>query len=148
MGISLRDQSGKLRRSEDLLADVADAFARIEDPAERVRLAFELFDSGSGAKGAMLGFVAGGNRCPIRFVQETLLSPDVLWGDIGGTGSARIARRWSRIVPPVPSRVVIFRRRSAAGERGCAPLLVVGGAHPVVADMHGVVSGPPQTRCE
>jgi hypothetical protein len=45
MGISLRDQSGNLRRSEDLLGDVADAFARIEDPAERVRLAFKLFDS-------------------------------------------------------------------------------------------------------
>ena len=36
---------GHLRRSEDLLGDVADAFARIEDPAERVRLAFKLFDS-------------------------------------------------------------------------------------------------------
>jgi lambda family phage tail tape measure protein len=45
MGIALRDQSGNLGRSEDLLADVADAFARIEDPAERVRLAFKLFDS-------------------------------------------------------------------------------------------------------
>jgi hypothetical protein len=45
MGIALRDQSGNLRRSEDLLADVADAFARIGDPAERVRLAFKLFDS-------------------------------------------------------------------------------------------------------
>src|ERR687891_1798904 len=44
MGIALREQSGNLRRSEDLLADVADAFARIEDPAERVRLAFKLFD--------------------------------------------------------------------------------------------------------
>jgi hypothetical protein len=43
MGIALRDQSGNLRRSEDLLGDVADAFARIEDPAERVRLAFKLF---------------------------------------------------------------------------------------------------------
>ena len=40
MGIALRDQSGNLRRSEDLLGDVANAFARIEDPAERVRLAF------------------------------------------------------------------------------------------------------------
>jgi hypothetical protein len=29
MGIALRDQSGNLRRSEYLLADVADAFARI-----------------------------------------------------------------------------------------------------------------------
>jgi hypothetical protein len=45
MGITLRDQSGNLRSSEDLLGDVADAFARIEDPAERVRLAFKLFDS-------------------------------------------------------------------------------------------------------
>jgi uncharacterized protein (TIGR02217 family) len=45
MGIALRDQDGHLRRSEDLLSDVADAFARIEDPAERVRLAFKLFDS-------------------------------------------------------------------------------------------------------
>lgn len=45
MGIALRDQSGNLRRSEDLLGDVADAFTRIEDPAERVRLAFKLFDS-------------------------------------------------------------------------------------------------------
>ena len=45
MGIALRDQSGNLRRSEDLLGDVADAFARIEDPAERVRLAFKLFNS-------------------------------------------------------------------------------------------------------
>ena len=45
MGIALRDQSGTLRSSEDLLADVADAFAKIEDPAERVRLAFKLFDS-------------------------------------------------------------------------------------------------------
>ena len=34
MGIALRDQSGDLRSSEDLLADVADAFARIEDPAD------------------------------------------------------------------------------------------------------------------
>ncbi|HET9337198.1 MAG TPA: hypothetical protein VFO12_12420 [Sphingomicrobium sp.] len=45
MGIALRDQSGNLRRSEDLLGDIADAFALIEDPAERVRLAFKLFDS-------------------------------------------------------------------------------------------------------
>jgi hypothetical protein len=45
LGIALRDQSGNLRRSEDLLGDVADAFTRIEDPGERVRLAFKLFDS-------------------------------------------------------------------------------------------------------
>ena len=36
MGIALRDQSGNLRRSEDLLAGVADAFYGLEAPAERV----------------------------------------------------------------------------------------------------------------
>ena len=45
MGITLRDQDEHLRRGEDPLAGVADAFARIEDLAERVRLAFKLFDS-------------------------------------------------------------------------------------------------------
>jgi hypothetical protein len=44
MGIALRDESGNLRRSEDLLAGVTDACARIEVP-QRVRLAFKLFDS-------------------------------------------------------------------------------------------------------
>ena len=43
MGIALRDQSGNLRSSEDLLGDVADAFAH-RGPG-RVRLAFKLFDS-------------------------------------------------------------------------------------------------------
>ncbi len=45
MGIVLRDQSGRIRATEDLLGDVAEAFKGIEDPAERVRLAFKLFDS-------------------------------------------------------------------------------------------------------
>jgi hypothetical protein len=61
MGIALRDQSGKLRRSEDLLADVADAFARIEDPAKRARLAFKLFDS-EGV--ALVNLLRGGSDAP------------------------------------------------------------------------------------
>jgi hypothetical protein len=59
LGITLRDQDGHLRRSEDLLADVADAFARIEDPAERVRLAFKLFDSEGVALVNLLGDSSG-----------------------------------------------------------------------------------------
>jgi hypothetical protein len=58
MGIALRDQSGNLRSSEDLLSDVADAFGRIEDPAERVRLAFKLFDSGGVA---LVNLLRGGS---------------------------------------------------------------------------------------
>ena len=57
MGIVLRDQHGKIRRSEDLLNDVAEAFKRTEDPAERLRLAFKLFDS-EGV--AMVNMLVGG----------------------------------------------------------------------------------------
>ena len=45
MGIALKDQHGNMRRSEDLLIDVAEAFKNTKDPAERLRLAFKLFDS-------------------------------------------------------------------------------------------------------
>ena len=45
MGIALRDQNGHIRRSDELLGDVADALRSVEDPAERLRLAFKLFDS-------------------------------------------------------------------------------------------------------
>ncbi|HEX6102158.1 MAG TPA: hypothetical protein VF031_03835 [Alphaproteobacteria bacterium] len=45
MGIALRDQSGNLRRSEDCSVASPRRSPRMEDPAERVRLAFKLFDS-------------------------------------------------------------------------------------------------------
>lgn len=57
MGIALRDQHGNIRRSEDLLNDVAEAFKRTADPAERLRLAFKLFDS-EGV--AMVNMLVGG----------------------------------------------------------------------------------------
>jgi len=57
MGIALRDQHGNIRRSEDLLNDVAEAFTRTADPAERLRLAFKLFDS-EGV--AMVNMLVGG----------------------------------------------------------------------------------------
>jgi hypothetical protein len=57
MGIALKDNSGRIRRTEDLLGDVAEAFRNIPDPAERVRLAFKLFDS-EGV--AMVGMLADG----------------------------------------------------------------------------------------
>ncbi|MEG3637645.1 phage tail tape measure C-terminal domain-containing protein [Magnetococcus sp. PR-3] len=46
MGITLRDQHGQIRKTEDLLLEVADALSKTENSSERVRLAFKLFDSG------------------------------------------------------------------------------------------------------
>ncbi len=45
LGIQLKDGNGNIRSTEELLFDVADKMAAIEDPAKRVRLAFTLFDS-------------------------------------------------------------------------------------------------------
>lgn len=45
LGIQLTDNQGNLRSTEDLLGDIADAFSGVESQAERVRLAFKLFDT-------------------------------------------------------------------------------------------------------
>ena len=55
LGIQLTDSNGRLRPAEELLGDVAEAFKNIEDPAQRVRLAFKLFDSEGVSMVQMLG---------------------------------------------------------------------------------------------
>lgn len=45
LGVQLQDSNGQLRPAEDLLGDVADAFAAIPSQSEKVRLAFKLFDT-------------------------------------------------------------------------------------------------------
>jgi hypothetical protein len=45
LGVVLKDNQGHVRRSEDLLADVAAGMEKIEDPSRRVALAFKLFDT-------------------------------------------------------------------------------------------------------
>lgn len=45
LGIGLTDSQGTMRTTEDLFSDAMRALARIDDPANRLRLAFKLFDS-------------------------------------------------------------------------------------------------------
>ena len=45
MGIELTTQDGKLKTSSDLLREVAEEFSKIPDQSEKVRVAFQLFDS-------------------------------------------------------------------------------------------------------
>ena len=54
LGIQLRDTTGKMRPTEDLMLDVADALEKIEDPLLRNRVAFKLFDSEGVDVGRML----------------------------------------------------------------------------------------------
>jgi len=45
MGISIKDQDGRLKSSSNLLREVANEFGKIPDQSEKVRIAFQLFDS-------------------------------------------------------------------------------------------------------
>ncbi|SDK32177.1 phage tail tape measure protein [Billgrantia gudaonensis] len=67
LGIQLRDANGNLRPTTELLPEVADALAGVEDPAMRVRAAFKLFDS-EGV--AMLNFLEGGSQGLRDLAQE------------------------------------------------------------------------------
>ena len=45
LGVSLKDNSGNLRSTRDMMRDVAEGMLDVKDPAEKLRLAFKLFDS-------------------------------------------------------------------------------------------------------
>lgn len=45
LGVQLRDNNGNLRPAEQLLSDVADGFAGMGSQADRVKIAFKLFDT-------------------------------------------------------------------------------------------------------
>lgn len=63
LGVQLLDNQGRLRPMEALLDDVADAFTKIESPADRLRIAFKLFDSeGAGMVNVLARGSAGLNE--------------------------------------------------------------------------------------
>src|SRR5690606_12423463 len=49
LGISLTDGNGRLKNSEVLLNEVADALRNVKDPADERRLAFKMFDTDGAA---------------------------------------------------------------------------------------------------
>src|SRR5690606_9380412 len=48
LGVTLTDSEGKMRSTEDLLGQVADGLNRVENNADRVALAFKIFDTEGG----------------------------------------------------------------------------------------------------
>ncbi|MDH5640847.1 MAG: hypothetical protein OEY28_06100, partial [Nitrospira sp.] len=48
LGISVKDQSGNLKKSEDLLMEVADKFAKLKDGAQKTTLAVKIFNDEGG----------------------------------------------------------------------------------------------------
>lgn len=60
LGIQLRDSQGNVRATEDIFGDLAGAFEGVESQSERVRLAFQLFDTEGVALVNLLGQGAEG----------------------------------------------------------------------------------------
>lgn len=82
LGISLRDSEGRLKASEVLLGEVADAMQKVPNQADRLRLAFKMFDT-DGA--AMVNVLAGGSAGLNRMREEArnlglVLSDDAVRG--------------------------------------------------------------------
>lgn len=67
LGIELRTTDGRLKDSEALLAEVADAMEGVQSPADKLRLAFQMFDT-DGAK--MVNVLAGGSAELERLREE------------------------------------------------------------------------------
>lgn len=67
LGVELTDGQGRLRATDDILADVADALLQVEDGADRVRIAQKLF----GDQGVrMLGLLLEGSEGMRRLRDE------------------------------------------------------------------------------
>lgn len=67
LGIQLRDNDGRLKQSDKLLGEVADALQKVQNPADKLRLAFKLFDT-DGA--AMVNVLAKGSAGLDEFAQK------------------------------------------------------------------------------
>lgn len=69
LGIEITTPNGRLKSAESILGDVADKMAAIPDQAERVKLAFKMFDS-EGVK--MVNVLQGGSENLAKMRQELI----------------------------------------------------------------------------
>lgn len=67
LNVQLRDGEGRMKESDRLLGDVADALTKVENPADKLRIAFKLFDT-DGA--AMVNVLAKGSAGLDEFAQK------------------------------------------------------------------------------
>lgn len=67
LGIQLRDNEGRLKDSDKLLKEVADKLQQVKNPADKLRLAFKLFDTDGSA---MVNVLAQGSQGLDDFAQK------------------------------------------------------------------------------
>jgi len=79
LGIQVKDSNGNIRGTEELLSELGDKFARVQNPADRLRLAFKLFDS-EGA--ALVNLFGQGSKAIDSFREEARKAGFVLSDDL------------------------------------------------------------------
>ena len=126
MGIALCDQSGNLRRSEDLLGEVADAFTRIEDPAERIRLAFKAVR----LRGRGAGQPAPGGSSVLEEMRERARDLGIVLDEalVRDAERARTSARQAQRIFSHGSDALL-RQRGRANESGGSKDLPIAGSH-------------------
>jgi len=79
LGIQVKDANGNIRGTEDLLGELGDKFARVQNPADKLRLAFKLFDS-EGA--ALVNLFGQGSKAIDTFREQARKAGFVLSEDL------------------------------------------------------------------
>ncbi|GIX11604.1 phage tail tape measure protein [Elioraea sp.] len=93
IGVAFLDASGNARATEGVLADIADRIAGIENPAERARIATEIFGDRLGQR--LIPFLAGGREGLERLTAEALRFGQIADADLivaADRASDRIAK--------------------------------------------------------
>src|SRR5690606_11776595 len=110
LGIALRDSSGRLKDSDALLREVADAMQRVQSPADRLRLAFAMFDTDGAAMVQILAkgsagldeFAARADRLGLVLDENTVRTLRAVKGNFDDIGRAMrgMANRIASMVAP------------------------------------------------
>ena len=107
LGVSLTDNQKRMRSSEDIFNDVADAMGKIKDPANRLRLAFKMFDT-DGA--AMVKMFEGGSAGIKQFREQAQQLGIVLSED-----AVRSSQRFNDSLSLISKTTEGFKNRVFAG---------------------------------
>jgi hypothetical protein len=105
MGIKLQDTNGRMFSTENLLGQVAEAFTKVKDPSEKLRLAFKLFDSEGVAmvnmlnsgKAGLLGMTSEAERLGFILSENTIQGVERA-NNAFTAMSAALGGVWSKLV--------------------------------------------------
>jgi len=105
MGVKLTSFGGRMNSTENLLGQVAEAFTKVKDPSEKLRLAFKLFDSEgvamvnmlNGGKAGLLGMTSEAERLGFVLNENTIKGVEKANNALTAMGAA-FGGIWDKLV--------------------------------------------------